>query len=299
AEPAAVDVLSLEKAKAAASKALEQASAKVAEVAPQRLPATPLVSVLSRDELRELAAVVEHRQVDTGERIIEVGDAATKLFWVARGRLSVTRDAHVLGELRSNAFFGEIALLGATDRTARVEAATDVWLLDIPAESVEKLASSSPRLAKVLANYARARILSNVMRTSGLFSRLSEDERRSLLPRFEARIVEAGERFIEAGKANDRLFVVASGTVEVRDGKTVIAELSVGDGVGEQSLLSRKPAGYDVVAQSRTVVLGLGREAFDDLAIAHPGLLAEAYRLLVEREQAGAAVVHDASDLVL
>lgn len=292
--------LTLEAAVESALAAADYAKGEIEKRSGSGLPATPLVGVLARDELRELALVVRHRLVDEGTVVIEIGEPATSLFWVASGALEVTRGEHVLGELRSNAFFGEIALVGATDRTAQVTATTDSWLLDIPSESLEKLAGRSPRLARVLANHARARILSNVMRTSGLFSSLSDDERRSLLPRFEPRILDDGERLIEGGGANDSLYVVASGTVEVRSGEELIATLSVGEGVGEQSLLSRKPAMCDVVSKGRTVVLGLERSHFDDLVLAHPGLLTEAYRLLVEREKQGRdKVVHDASTLVI
>jgi len=298
--PAAVGSVSVDDAVAAALAALAKAGALVNERAPKTLPPTPLVGGLSRDELRELATVVQHRRVDQGSVIVDMGEPATSLFWVARGHLEVTRNQHHLGDLRANHFFGEIALVASTTRTARVTACSNAWLLEIPAPSLEKLAGRSPRLAKVLANHARARILSNVMRASGLFSRLSEDERRSLLPRFEVRIVDPGERLIEGGEANDNLFVIASGTVEVRDGDSIVAVLSVGDGVGEQSLLSRKPALFDVVATSRSVVLGIDRSHFDDLAVAHPGLLAEAYRLLVMREQeTRELIVHDATDLVI
>lgn len=298
--PAAIAKVDVDAALELATTALAEAEAAVMERAPKSLPATPLVGVLSRDELRELATVVEERRVEAGAIIVDMGEPATSLFWVARGHLEVTRNEHDLGDLRANAFFGEIALVASTSRTARVTARSNAWLLEIPAESLEKLARSSPRLAKVLANHARARILSNVMRASGLFSRLSEDERRTLLPRFEVRIVDAGDVLIDGGTANDTLYVIASGTVEVRDGDAVVAVLSVGDGVGEQSLLSRKPALFDVVATSRSVVLGIERSQFDDLVVAHPGLLAEAYRLLVTREQQSRElIVHDASDLVI
>jgi hypothetical protein len=46
-------------------------------------------------------------------------------------------------------------------------------------------------------------------------------------------------------------------------------------------------------------VLSLSREKFDEVAVNHPGLLAEVYKLLVQREQENRALVHDASELIL
>jgi CRP-like cAMP-binding protein len=95
------------------------------------------------------------------------------------------------------------------------------------------------------------------------------------------------------------LYVVASGRCEVRSGGDMVANLTVGDGFGEISLLQRRPAVADVVAAEPTVTLSLARASFDDVAVKHPELLAEVYRLLLERERDNQALYHDASDLVI
>jgi len=237
---------------------------------------------------------------DQGAIVIETGAPADSLYWIARGAVSVTRGDHTLGELRSNAFFGEIALLAGTTRTARVTCTEPCWLLEIPATALEQMAARAPRLARVLASHARARLLANVMKTSELFSRLSEDERRELLPRFETRFFQAGDKIVTHGSDNACLFVVVSGQVEVRTGDQVLARLGLGEGLGEMSLLSRQPATADVVAIEATSVLALEREQFDDIALKHPGLLAEVYKLLVTRDRQNRdAIVHDASDLIV
>ncbi|HUH03207.1 MAG TPA: cyclic nucleotide-binding domain-containing protein, partial [Kofleriaceae bacterium] len=231
---------------------------------------------------------------------MDVGQPARALFWIARGAVQVTRGEHQLGELRSGAFFGEIALVGGTTRTAAVTCLEESWLLEIPAADVEKLAARQPKLAKVLAEYARARLLANVMRTSELFLRLDEGERKELLTRFTTRMIEPGGMLIERGVPNDTLFVLVSGQAEVRDGKTHLATLTPGDGVGEMSLLSRRPAVADVIATDAVAVLTISRADFDQVAVKHPGLLAEVYRLKVEREHANTdALIHDAEDLIV
>jgi CRP-like cAMP-binding protein len=76
--------------------------------------------------------------------------------------------------------------------------------------------------------------------------------------------------------------------------------LLVGDAVGEMSLIKRQPATADVVATDSSVLLALGREQFDTVAVNHPGLLAEVYKLLVTREKENRdAIVHDASELII
>jgi CRP-like cAMP-binding protein len=289
----------LEAAVAVAEKAIRAAAASAKGRAPESLAPTPLVSVLDQAEMRELCSLMRLERFEKGQVVIDVGQPADALYWIARGSVQVSRGEHVLGELRPNQFFGEIALVGGTVRTARVEAAMTALVLVIPADAVEKVAARQPRLGKVLAEYARARLLATVMRTSELFSRLEDDERQKLLPLFETAMFEAGDDIVKSGELNQSLYVVASGRCQVKDGGQVLSELQVGDGIGELSLLARQPAAFDVVAIERTVVLALSREKFDQVAVNHPGLLAEVYKLLVQRESANQALVHDASELVV
>jgi len=289
----------LEAALELAGRAGRAAASSAESRTPARLAPTVLISVLTPAEIAEVTTVMELRNVKKGEVIVDVGHAATSLFWIARGSVEVSRGDKFLGELVPNQFFGEIALVGGTTRTARVTAAMDGVLLVIPADRVETVAAKQPGLGKVLAEYARARLLATVMRTSELFSRMEQSERQALLPLFETRIFEAGETLVENGSHNDCLYVVASGRCEVRDGDAVITSLDVGDGIGEVSLLARRPATFDVVATTPTVVLSLSREQFDQVAVNHPGLLAEVYKLLVQREAENQALVHDAADLIV
>ena len=121
------------------------------------------------------------------------------------------------------------------------------------------------------------------------------------MPRFESRFADDGEFLITRGKQNDALHVLVSGQCEVRDEEeTLLTTLEVGDGFGEMSMLGRKPATCDVVAKGAVVLLRVSRDMFDEIAMAHPELLAEVYGLLVARERENNdAIIHDADDLVI
>ncbi len=284
----------------AATDAIAVAERSARDRAPDVLPSTPLVRGLDAPDFRELVSVAKLSLRKMGSVIVDVGQPARSLFWIARGAATATRDGVELGQLYAGAFFGEIALVGATTRTARVACGEDTWLLEIPAAALESLAGKAPKLGRVLARYARARLLANVMRTSELFSRITEQERSDLLPMFETRLVAAGTRVIEDGGFNDSLMVVVSGRCEVREGDEVRASLVVGDAVGEMSLMSRDAAVADVVATEQTVFLCLSRSAFDVVADKHPGLLAEVYKLAVARKRANRdALIHEADELIV
>ncbi len=290
----------LEACKSAATEVIASASKSAAARAPKTLRPTPLIRYLSPADIASLVSVMTLKEFSRGEVVVDLGDAAESLFWVARGSAEVSRDGKLLGELREGAFFGEIALMGATNRTARVACLEDLFLLVIPAAAVGDMAVKAPNLAKVLATHARARLLSNVTRTSEIFRRLSKEEKRSLVPRFKSRFAEDGEFLIQKGKPNESLFVLVSGECEVRDDEDVLTTLSVGDGFCEMSRLGRKPATCDVVAVGSAVLLLVSRDEFNEIAMAHPELLAEVYGLLVARERENNdAIIHDAEDLVI
>jgi len=263
-------------------------------------PPAPLLSALPGPAARALIGVMAARAVPEGTVIIEVGAPASSLFWLAHGTAAVSRaDGVPLGELHSGAFFGEIALVGGTRRTARVVASSDAWLLEIPARAIETAAQQHPGLAEVLALHARARLLANVVRTSELFRALADDERDELLAKLETQLVPAGTTFIREGRRNEHLWVVVSGRCEVRAAGSSISELGPGAAVGEISLVSGAPAVADVVALEPAVLLRLSKREFDGVARRHPALLAEVEKLVVARETANRALFPDASDLIV
>jgi CRP-like cAMP-binding protein len=279
--------------------AVEAAHAQLKANAPARLPPTPLVHSLAAADLRALIAVIRLRPVPRGTVVLDVGEPATALLWIATGAVAVSRGGHRLGDLRAGAFFGEIALIGGTTRTARVTATEDTLLLEIPAAAVEQAAARQPALARVLAHQARQRLLANVTRTSPVFTLLPDAERSELLGRFETAMAAAGEAFVRRGAPNEHLWIVVAGRCEVRDGDAVIAELGPGAGVGEMSLLAGGPATADVVAVAPTALLRLSRRAFHDVVDAYPEILAELRRIADDRAVENAAVVHDADDLIV
>lgn len=289
----------------AAGTPLVQARAVVAELGgwlarrrPAVLPA-PLLSALSKPGARALVGVMTARAFPAGTVIIEIGQPATALYWLAHGTVVVARETAQLGELHSGAFFGEIALVGGTKRTARVTARDDVWVLEIPARAVETAAQKHPKLAEVLAHHARARLLANLTRTSELFRALGDEDREALLARFSTELVAPGTTFIEEGKTNEHLWVVVSGKCQVESAGSAFAELGPGAAVGEISLVSGVTAVASVSAVEPAVLLRLSRADFDAVAKKHPKLLAEVEKLVVARETANRALFQDASDLIV
>jgi CRP-like cAMP-binding protein len=266
---------------------------------PKQASPAPLLSALSKAGARALVGVMTPHAVPGGAKVVETGAPALALYWIAHGTVGVARDGAPLGELHSGAFFGEIALVGGTTRTANVTATEDLWLLEIPAKAIETAAAKHPKLAEVLAFHARARLLANLTRTSELFRALDESDREELLGKFESQLVPAGTKFIEEGGANEHLWVVVAGKCAVQSQGATLAELGPGAAVGELSLVSGARAVADVVAVERAVLLRLSKRDFQAVGKRHPELVAEVEKLVVAREQANRALFQDATDLIV
>jgi CRP-like cAMP-binding protein len=265
----------------------------------EHVPPAPLLSALSPTNARALVGVMTARAFPAGATIVQAGAPADALYWLAHGTATVKRDNTTLGELHSGAFFGEIALVGGTTRTATVTASDDVWLLEIPARAVETAAQKHPQLAEVLAAHARSRLLANLTRTSELFKALAPADRDALLAKFTSALVPAGTTFITEGAPNECLWVVVAGKCHVTGGGSVVAELGAGAAVGEISLVSGDPAVADVVAVEPVVVLKLAKTDFDAVVAKHPQLLAAVKKLVVAREKENRALFQDATDLIV
>jgi CRP-like cAMP-binding protein len=88
----------------------------------------------------------------------------------------------------------------------------------------------------------------------------------------------AGDRVLKRDGTARNIFVVLDGTLEVRDGETIVNVLTAGDAFGEMAFLLERPRSFDVDAATDTRVLSLSEGALrsmiaDDATIAAKLLL--------------------------
>jgi CRP-like cAMP-binding protein len=85
-----------------------------------------LFASLGEEELERVAAWMETRRSDPGERLVIEGATGYTFFVLQDGTASVTRDGQELADLGPGDFFGELALTGDGRRTATVTATSSV-----------------------------------------------------------------------------------------------------------------------------------------------------------------------------
>lgn len=259
------------------------------------LPKIPLFSDLPEDAFIALFEKCPLRRFGVGEIIIAQGSQGKSFFVICAGSVKVFRtengERRDLARLDEGAFFGEMALLSADARTASVESNDeDTQLLEISAAILAELSEKYSTVATALKKFCRQRLLQNVMGSSPLFAPFSRGDRRTLVEKFRAREVNKGDLIIRQGDKSDGLYVVLSGEVAVSAGGAQLATLKEGEIFGEMSLLTKQPAGANVIALRRTSLLRLPKEDFDRLILSHPQILVLVSELTDERKKQNASL---------
>lgn len=296
----------------AAEKALSRALSQKDRVAEGSVPRLPLFSELAPAVLGKLLGTFQLREFAEGGFVVCQGEDGIDAFVLARGLLNVVRERDdgtvVLAVLGPGALFGEMSLISRAPRAASVVAVEPAHVLAAPRQALEALATKEPAIGRTLSDFCHQRMLANLIRHSSILSAIEPGRRAELIGRFTPKTFPVGALMVRQGKENDRLFLIASGEVEVRGtdaegDKMVLAHLGPGDVVGEISLVLRRPATADVVATHTTVALELTSDQFHEAIRAYPGLLQELYELATKRHDETRSVVAqaavDVSDSVL
>lgn len=267
---------------------------------PENLPTIPLFSDLPKNAFIQLLEHMKMRSVLPGEAVIREGEVDDSMYIVSSGRVKVTKTSEegkelVLAHLTDGAFFGEMALLSESPRTASVIAEEETLLFEVSREVLSKVVESFPSVKHILLRFYRQRLLSNLMAISPIFRPLDVNQRKSLIEQFKSREVPANEKVLEEGEKGDGLYLLLAGRVEVskklEGKKQVLAHLKEGDVFGEMSLLTNNPVSANVKTLKKSIVLKLPRKVFSEVLSTHPQLLAHISDLSEERKKMTQAVL--------
>lgn len=115
----------------------------------------PLFAGLSKPELGSVAGLADEIRFDAGRTLIREGERGSEFIVILEGEVEVTKNGRRVARRGDDSFFGEIALVAGTPRTATVTTATPVRALVITDRAFDRLMRESPKIqSKVLKSLA-------------------------------------------------------------------------------------------------------------------------------------------------
>jgi CRP/FNR family cyclic AMP-dependent transcriptional regulator len=107
----------------------------------------PLFSGLEQRELEQIERSLKPRTFRAGESIATEGTGGVGFFIIEEGTAKVTVHGHERGRLGTGDYFGEIALIAGTDRTATVTAETELRCLGMTPWEFRPLVETNAEIA--------------------------------------------------------------------------------------------------------------------------------------------------------
>ncbi|HEV7885092.1 MAG TPA: cyclic nucleotide-binding domain-containing protein [Solirubrobacteraceae bacterium] len=117
---------------------------------PDRLKAIPLFASLDDETLRAIATFATETSVPAGKNLLTEGDYAYELMAIEEGQAEVVRGGKHVATLGPGEFFGEMALLENTLRTASVVALTPMLLVTISHWDLKRVGGAMTQIRATL-----------------------------------------------------------------------------------------------------------------------------------------------------
>jgi CRP/FNR family cyclic AMP-dependent transcriptional regulator len=111
------------------------------------LKKVPLFAGLDDKELERIASAMKERRFEAGHAVTEQGTSGVGFFVIEDGTADVTVDGQARGSIGPGDYFGEIALLTDTMRTATITATSDMLTYGMTSWEFRPLVESNSDLA--------------------------------------------------------------------------------------------------------------------------------------------------------
>ena len=109
-------------------------------------------------DMEAIGKFADRIDVEAGKRLVSEGKFGYEFFVIENGTAQVVRGGEHLADLGPGDFFGEMALLGDTERNASVIASTPVTAMVMGEREFRHLARAEPELAEQIREACRARL---------------------------------------------------------------------------------------------------------------------------------------------
>jgi CRP-like cAMP-binding protein len=121
----------------------------------------PLFSSVSKKGLRAIVSAATELDVPAGKTLVTEGEHDRYLYVLTRGTALVTKGGRKLNELVPGDFFGELAFLSGSPRSATVKAYSDVRVLILGPRELDVIVAKEPAIARKLLEAMAKRVHQN------------------------------------------------------------------------------------------------------------------------------------------
>jgi CRP-like cAMP-binding protein len=123
---------------------------------PDRLRAIPVFASLDSETLRGIATFATESSVPAGKHLVKEGDYAYEFMAIEEGEADVVRGDETVATLGPGDFFGEIAVLEKTLRTASVVARTPMRLVTLSHWDLKRVGNAMEQIRATLEERKRS-----------------------------------------------------------------------------------------------------------------------------------------------
>jgi len=122
-----------------------------------QLKRIPLFADAPDDQLKQVAAFAESKEVPEGEVVIEEGGFSRELLAIEDGTAEVSREGEKVADLGKGDIFGEAGMLDDSMRSAEVKATSRLKLISLGHFEVKRLKKDAPEIYEAIEKLAEER----------------------------------------------------------------------------------------------------------------------------------------------
>lgn len=226
-------------------------------------------------KVQEFLSIIERRHFKRGDKIIEEGSLGEYFYIIESGNASVMTGSLVRQkQLGAFEYFGEVALLTNSRRTADIVADTELDAIVIPKNRFVNFVTGTEFgrvLRRIIDN--RDESIWNLIAESHAFERLTDYQRMWLETSLQSKTVPAGSAIGTAGEALPGLYIVKTGQVSASRNGEELGSVGRGEVIGRlDGILEEEESSLDYVASEQTTVLFLQRDDAEAFVDRNPGI---------------------------
>lgn len=238
-----------------------------------------------------LGGLFTFEEFDKGAIVFSEGSVGDRFYVIVSGEVqaSARREGEgdvVLSHLVSNMWFGEIALMKDTTRTATLKCMTDCVLISITAEYWKRFLNIAPELVKPFQSMLDHRT-ANILKSLKIFKHVHENRpwnKLEMLSSMTQYITYAPNEVIyRKGDVDDKFYVMIGGKVRISDSDGKSIERDESEFFGESACFKRAARPQTATALTRVSLMYFTTAAFKRFLKMAPELRPHFEKMISER----------------